>query len=136
MNSTIRVKNISESSDIYVRFRPVDDANIPQPPENCIHSSSSDEYSVQGGTMNMFVWVDTNSPPVWKGIVPTKIKKDLIIDPEKKKVYYDSLEIPEGFNPVTGHEIAGTPAKYSTLHIILFVLCVVLLIILIWYLFG
>jgi hypothetical protein len=51
--------------------------------------------------MNMFVWTDIQSPPIWKGIVPTRTRKTLVVNPEERTVRHDSLVIPSGFEPIT-----------------------------------
>ena len=100
-NHSLNVTNASLITSIYVRFCSPENANIPFPPQNSISPGISQKLAVKDGTMNMFVWTDINSPPVWKGIVPTKVKKSIIIFPEQKKVLYDNIQIPEGFRPIT-----------------------------------
>ena len=137
MDSAVRVINASQSNQIYVRLRPVQDATIPYPPDSSIMPYGSDSLSAPDATMNMFVWIDPQKQPVWTGIVPTKVQKDIIIHPDQKKVTYDNIEIPSGFEPVT--TLPPVPPKEKSTSIafyIILILGILLILAGVWYYFN
>ena len=141
---TIQVANDSSSIPIYVAMNSPENANISQPPTSPIPAKSMDKIAVKDGTMNMFVWTDVNADPMWKGIVPTKVRKIIVVSPEDRKVTYDGIELPEGFNPVTDPSKPGfsmeerssgvTSTRWWT-YFIVAILAILLLFGILWY-FG
>ena len=112
---SIQVVNSSNTNEIMIKLTPPENA---QTPENkfpiVIPLKSSKEVAVRGGVMNIFVWMNHNrgnldnkmvTELVWKGIIPTKTIKPIIIIPEKKKIMHDGMELPSNFRPVTGTEV-------------------------------
>lgn len=110
-DQSLSVTNASETTSIYVRFRPPEDANTPSLPDNSIAPGQVEKVAVKDGTMNLFVWTDPKGDPVWKGIIPTKVKNTVVFSPEHNKVLYDGVEIPEGFGPVTDLTSPGFSSK-------------------------
>ncbi len=138
-NQSLNVTNVSLVTSIYVRFCSPKNANIPLPPQNSISPGTSERFAVKNGTMNMFVWTYVDAPPVWKGIIPTKVKKPVIIFPEQNKVLYDGVQIPEGFGPNTDLSGQGSSRNFLrsmswwTYFIVAFLIVLILFGVL-WYL--
>lgn len=110
INQYLNVTNASSEICIYVSFRPSEDANIPSGPSDIVIQPGKNwNFAVQDGTMNMFIWTDYKLHPVWKGVIPTKVKKSVVYIPESNIVLYDGIQIPEGFGPIT-----ELPEKQST----------------------
>lgn len=123
----LQVRNSSLTTKIFVRFNPPEDANTPTPPTTYIFPEESDLFTVKNGTMNLFVWTDISQEPIWKGIIPTKIKEPVLIFPEQKKVFCGDIEIPDGFGVSTDPGFVNKPgAKWA------YLLCGLFLVILIF----
>ena len=87
----------SSRHEIFVILTPTYDKRIPKSPTQGIPSSSTKSYHINTGTMNLFIW-DTRGNLVWRGIVPTLIKRPLIFS-ESGVMYGGNLlpqEIPGG----------------------------------------
>ena len=66
---------------------------------------------------------------IWSGIIPIKVKNDIIIDPSSKKVTYGGIEIPKGFGSYTGKtEVEENTGSSKTLYIIVTLIILILLI--------
>ena len=108
---SIQVTNSSDSHPIYLKLTPPENANVPEKSSFIsISPKSTENIAVQGSIMNMFVWMRLNyenleekvsDEVIWKGVIPTKVNKTLIIDPEGKKVIYDGMELPDNFQVTT-----------------------------------
>ena len=97
--------------------------------------------------MNMFVWRKINygdlekkviDQIIWKGVIPTKVNKTLIVDPDAKKVIYDGMELPDNFQVTTSLKMNNydnnvAPATNCWLTYFIVSLIIVLIIIGIFY---
>lgn len=101
--STVQIFNLSSSAPIFIALVSPETADTPTSSTE-IPPSSGKDFAVRSGTMNMFVWNSEGSDPLWVGIIPTKVKDTIRVDPENKKVYYGNIDIPGGFAPVTNFE--------------------------------
>lgn len=79
----------------------------------------------------MFVW-NKQGNLIWKGIVPTKVKKEILVLPDERKVYFSGIEIPEGFKPTTSLDNPSENSKsfFSTNWVLILLIVLVLLVIL------
>ena len=101
---SIQINNSSDSKNIFVKLTPPENAHVPESNELInIPPNSTKTVGVQGGVMNLFVW-DKLMNVNWKGIIPTKINKMIVISPEENKVSYDGTEIPSNFETTTHFE--------------------------------
>ena len=130
MDNSLNVTNVSSETPIFVRMRPPEDGNIPSPSDSPISPGATEKMAVRDGTMNMFVWTDPSDSPIWKGIIPTKVKNNVVISRENGKVLYDGVEIPNGFKPVTDVSEFQKKKPSNNRWLILVVAIVVLLILL------
>ncbi len=131
-----QLTNLSQTQFIFVALKPPDDASIP--PKNQmkkINPNSSLIINVGSGIMNLFVWGsdsihDSTLELIWSGVVPTKVRKAITIDPERKEVLYNNLRLPSGFVPVTdiSNSLLFTTQNNSYISSNL-ILCVILFII-------
>ena len=109
-----RVLNSSSTENIYIIFKGTDDANTPDPSQSPISPGMTAKRTVHSATMNLFVWTDPTSVPIWSGVVPTKVQKVIIVSPEKKEVSYDGVILPSGFSPITDPtELVGRSSNAS-----------------------
>lgn len=132
------VTNSSQKIPVYVALKSPEDGH---PPKNGVHigPQSTEKLAAAGGTMNMFIWV--GGDVVWQGIVPTKTRKDLVINPDHKpkpQVSYDGINLPEGFQPVTDPTrteffTMGNSKTKKGMYTILGVVALILLAIGIWW---
>ena len=116
----IQITNSSKSHCILLKFTPPENADVPDSKSLItISPGSTETISVNGGVMNMFVWEkhsedNIQSILVWKGIVPTKVNKTLVVDPKEGKVFYDGMELPSNFQPSTNLEQLGSRSSRSS----------------------
>jgi len=126
---TLQVANTSSDKSIQISFNPPEDANVPDKTKRILISpKETKKMAVQEGTMNLFVW--NESVLLWKGIVPTKIQKPLLISPDTKEVMYGAMILPEGFNPITDPSHSGFVQQSTSLlsNSTLIILLVILII--------
>lgn len=132
MQAQVSVLNNSSTKNVYITFKPPEDANIPEPNKQPILPGKVVDKYVSFATMNLFVWTDIDQSPIWSGVVPTKVKKTIVIDPDKKEVSYDGIVLPEGFTPVTdvsgmGFSQGGSNKNmWWLLVILLLVICLII----------
>ena len=140
--ATVDITNASSEQSIAVAFSSPEVANDPPFAQGKLVSPNSTikmAASHGSGTLNLFVWNTT--PPnniIWKGIVPTKVQKPLVVIPERKEVKYMDIVLPSGFNPVTnvdhpGFMISSPPRSTSKWWIIVTVILILCLIFYLWY---
>jgi len=130
-----RVLNNSPTENIYVVFKSSEDAILPEPSQSPISPKTTAKRVVNSATMNLFIWTNPSSPPIWQGVVPTFINKEIIISPEKKEVSYDGVILPSGFSPTTDpRELGGKPADGPIgLQWLVLVLIIVMIMIIIYF---
>nr|QBK85441.1 MAG: hypothetical protein LCMAC101_00280 [Marseillevirus LCMAC101] len=111
-----RVRNNSHEKNIYIVFKSSEDANTPESSQSPISPGSTAKRPVHFATSNLFVWTDPASDPIWMGVVPTKVQKDIIVSPEKREVSYDGVTLPSGFSPITDPQALTREEMNSWLH--------------------
>lgn len=92
----IHIKNLT-SNIIGIHLTHPQDANLPTNYTIQLQPNERKNITVIEGTMNLFIFDGANV--IWKGIIPTSVQGDLTYN--GKEVKYNSLVIPEGFNPIT-----------------------------------
>ena len=127
--------NESENIPILVSLTTIENATKPKPNENVLLPKSQTQRKVDGGVMNMFVWSAQNNELIWQGVVPTKITKSIVINPDKKEVKFDNTPLPKNFTPVTEYYAPGMKikGKFGWKIWLLFLIVIVLLFILYYY---
>ncbi len=135
-----RVLNNSSTENIYIVFKSSEDAITPEPPTASVSPGSTVQKPVSAATMNLFVWTDPSSVPIWTGVVPTKVQKVIIVSPEKKEVSYDGVVLPSGFTPITDPRDLDNGAgrmpefnKYMYMMWLLLILIVIAIIYFFWW---
>ena len=132
-----RVHNNSPVENIYIVFKSSEDAITPEPSTVPVSPGSTIQKPVSAATMNLFVWTDPSSEPIWTGAVPTKVQKAIIVSPEKREVSYDSVMLPSGFSPIVdpGRLIgpANGPAMWQWLLLFLIILIFMVIIYFFWW---
>ena len=129
---SVQVSNSSKENSILIKFTPPENATIPDKSSLSISPGSIARIDANGGVMNMFIWgknlgSNNDSDLIWKGVVPTKINKMLVIDPEGKKVFYDGIELPDNFQPTTSPQSGVVPQKDNSWTYFIVSLIIVLL---------
>lgn len=127
-----RVLNNSNTENIYIVFRSSEDANIPESSNaSLISPNSTVQKPVSSATMNLFVWTDLSSPPMWSGVVPTKVQKVIVVSPETNDVSYDGVTLPSGFSSITDPEELYTGDTYPQFNKYMYAMWLVLILIVI-----
>jgi hypothetical protein len=143
---SIQISNSSKDKCILVNLSSPENPNSYQDKQIEIPRNSVKKINTKGGVMNMAVWEKNSSQKIiWKGIIPTKIDKILIINPNEKQVIYNGMEIPNNLTSLEYNnnenfmQIVLIPGgKNSSLSfwnyfIIIFLLSIIIIIIIIIY---
>ena len=136
---TLSVINTSKNTPIYISFQSPEDANVPEPPNVGLEPGQKDNFAVKNGIMNLFVWSDRANNPIWTGVIPTNVKKSVLVSPETAQVIYNGRIIPGGFDPSTdadtyGFVVDNNKSEYSPINFALWGLIIFILVCAIyWY---
>lgn len=114
------------------------DGNIPSLSDEGIFSISPSESKkvswVNEGTANLFVW-DEEGEVKWKGIIPAKVQKPIILSQNGEKVFFDSMELPKDFMPTTSFQ-QNTNTSQPFFYVMLILLFIFILVCLGHYFFS
>ena len=117
------IRNASAGRDIYVTLTPAQDQQIPRP-VNLVLPGGSAVIQANTGVMRLTVWENSETSPIWSGMVPTFINKPIDVYPENRQVTYDRVALPEMIAPRKG--------CLSMTWVILIILIVLALILCFW----
>jgi hypothetical protein len=92
----VQIVNGSSSENIFIDLtKPENDS--PTSSGTPIPQNGSLKLNIKSGTSKLFVF-DNSKSIIWGGIVPTNVKKSIIVYPEQKKVEYDGESLPNTLN--------------------------------------
>lgn len=70
------------------------------------------------GTANLFVWNEIDEL-IWKGIIPAKVKKPILLSQNGEKVFFDSMELPKDFAVTTSLQNNATTDSSQFFYVML-----------------
>jgi ATP-dependent Zn protease len=134
---SIQISNSSNDKCILVNLSSPENSDSSKDKRIEISRNSVKKINTKGGVMNMAVWEKRPSQKIiWKGVIPTKIDKILIINPEETQVIYDGMEIPnfltslektsENFMKIESMNNENNSLSFWNYFIIMFLLIIII----------
>ena len=127
MQVRINILNVT-NEDLKLALTNSSDATIPQPQYDILATKPL-QLIVEGGTKNLYVWKKDKDILLWKGPIPTTIKKPIHISSDNGTltIKYDNMVLPNGFSATTSIPTQNNTTSYKWIWISLIFLIIIII---------